>query len=64
MSKQTKRAKRAMKRAARLQKHIDGIIDVLQQEALDEVAAAEQLMADLELEVAQFEMQHTDRVIH
>ncbi|MCO1361310.1 hypothetical protein L0Y97_20505 [Burkholderia multivorans] len=55
---------RAMKRAQRLEKHIDGIIDVLQQEVLDEVAAAERLMADLELEVAQFEMQHTDRVIH
>ncbi|MDR8853748.1 MULTISPECIES: hypothetical protein [Burkholderia cepacia complex] len=64
MSKPTKRTKRAMKRAQRLEKHIDGIIDVLQQEVLDEVAAAERLMADLELEVAQFEMQHTDRVIH
>ncbi|OXI91044.1 hypothetical protein CFB40_12120 [Burkholderia sp. AU31652] len=64
MSKQTKRAERAAKRAATLQKHVDGIISVLQQEALDEVAAAEQLMADLEAEVAMFEMQHTDRVIH
>ncbi|WGY67340.1 hypothetical protein KEC55_10785 [Burkholderia cepacia] len=64
MSKPTKRAKRAMKRAAKLQQHVAGIIDLLQQEAEDEVAAAEQMMAALEAEVAMFEMQHTDRVIH
>jgi hypothetical protein len=64
MSKQSKRVNRAIKRAAKLQKHIDGVIEVLAQEAEDALAEAEQTLAALEAEVAQFEMQHTERVIH
>lgn len=57
MSKQTKRASRALKRAQRLEKHIDGIINVLAEQAQDEVAEAERMMAELEMEVALLEAQ-------
>ncbi|KWN15862.1 hypothetical protein [Burkholderia ubonensis] len=57
MSKPTKHAKRALKRAQRLEKHIDGIISVLAEQAQDEVVEAERMMAELEMEVALLEAQ-------
>ncbi|SMG28348.1 hypothetical protein [Paraburkholderia susongensis] len=57
MSKQTKRAKRVLKRAQRLENRIDVIIGASLQELEDSVSAAEQLVRELEMDIAAMEAQ-------